>query len=106
LVTWLENPGRFIAILLLIFQLTTSAGTFPLELIPNWLKVFNPWLPMTYSVTGYKAVISSGQFGVAWDQIGILCIFAVLGLVGTLTYFLKHRTVENESLGSEAVLQA
>ncbi|MCK6078570.1 YhgE/Pip domain-containing protein [Paenibacillus silvae] len=106
LVTWLENPGRFIAILMLIFQLTTSAGTFPLELIPNWLKVFNPWLPMTYSVTGYKAVISSGEFGVAWDQIGILCLFAILGLAGTLSYFLKHRTAEDNSVSKEAVLQA
>ncbi|MDN8591552.1 YhgE/Pip domain-containing protein [Paenibacillus sp. 11B] len=104
LVTWLENPGRFLAILMLIFQLTTSAGTFPLELIPNWLKGFNPWLPMTYSVTGYKAVISSGQFGVAWDQIGILCLFAVIGLAATFTYFMVHRTNEGEELNSEAVL--
>lgn len=104
LVTWLENPGRFLAILMLIFQLTTSAGTFPLELIPNWLKGFNPWLPMTYSVTGYKAVISSGQFSVGWDQIGILCIFAVIGLAATFAYFMMHRTNEVEEINSEAVL--
>lgn len=104
LVTWLENPGRFLAILMLIFQLTTSAGTFPLELIPNWLKGFNPWLPMTYSVTGYKAVISSGQFGVAWDQIGILCIFAVIGLAATFTYFMVHRTSEGEEVSGEVAL--
>ncbi|OAX50763.1 putative membrane protein YdgH [Paenibacillus sp. AD87] len=104
LVTWLENPGRFLAILMLIFQLTTSAGTFPLELIPNWLKGFNPWLPMTYSVTGYKAVISSGQFSVAWDQLGILCIFAVIGLTATFAYFMVHRTSEVEEVNSEAVL--
>ncbi|KGP84550.1 MULTISPECIES: YhgE/Pip domain-containing protein [unclassified Paenibacillus] len=104
LVTWLENPGRFLAILMLIFQLTTSAGTFPLELIPNWLKGFNPWLPMTYSVTGYKAVISSGQFSVAWDQIGILCIFAVIGLAATFTYFMVHRTSEVEEVSGEAAL--
>jgi putative membrane protein len=104
LVTWLENPGRFLAILMLIFQLTTSAGTFPLELIPNWLKGFNPWLPMTYSVTGYKAVISSGQFGVAWDQIGILCIFAMMGLAATFAYFMIHRTNEVEEVNSEAAL--
>lgn len=104
LVTWLENPGRFLAILMLIFQLTTSAGTFPLELIPNWLKGFNPWLPMTYSVTGYKAVISSGQFGVAWDQIGILCLFAVIGLAATFTYFMVHRTSEGEEVSGEVAL--
>src|SRR5699024_5836238 len=38
LVTCFDDPGRFIAIILLIMQLTTSAGTFPLELIPNILQ--------------------------------------------------------------------
>ncbi|MEK4509319.1 YhgE/Pip domain-containing protein [Paenibacillus sp. FSL K6-2524] len=105
LVTWLENPGRFLAILMLIFQLTTSAGTFPLELIPNWMKVFNPWLPMTYSVSGYKAVISSGQFGVAWGHMGILMIFGLLFLALTLVYFLRHDRSEEE-VGNEAILSA
>ncbi len=35
LVSILGDPGRFIAIVVLILQLTTSAGTFPLELIPS-----------------------------------------------------------------------
>ncbi|MET0787579.1 MAG: YhgE/Pip domain-containing protein, partial [Paenisporosarcina sp.] len=59
LVSILGDSGRFVAILLLILQLTTSAGTFPLELIPQPLQIFNQWLPMTYSVQGFKAAISS-----------------------------------------------
>ncbi|MUG45991.1 YhgE/Pip domain-containing protein [Paenibacillus woosongensis] len=90
LVTWLDNPGRFLAILMLIFQLTTSAGTFPLELIPDWMKVLNPLLPMTYSVTGYKAVISSGELGVAWENIGVLAGFGVAFLILTMLYFLRR----------------
>ncbi len=35
LVTAFGDAGRFIAIITLIIQLTTSAGTFPLELIPE-----------------------------------------------------------------------
>lgn len=90
LVTWLDNPGRFLAILILIFQLTTSAGTFPLELIPDWMKVLNPLLPMTYSVLGYKAVISSGEIGVAWQNIGILAGFGLVFLAITMLYFLRR----------------
>src|SRR5699024_4350759 len=67
LVTCFDDPGRFAAILILILQLTTSAGTFPLELIPKMLQPFNAILPMTYSVTGFKAVISSGNFNVMWQ---------------------------------------
>lgn len=72
LVTAFHDVGRFIAIILLILQLTTSAGTFPLELIPDALQHFNAWVPMTYSVSGFKAVISSGQFNVMWDNALIL----------------------------------
>ena len=45
LVSIFGDPGRFMAIVVLILQLTTSAGTFPLELIPSPLQVFNKLLP-------------------------------------------------------------
>ncbi|MDE3838142.1 hypothetical protein C0966_01920 [Bacillus methanolicus] len=87
LVTMFDNPGRFIAILILIFQLTTSAGTFPLELIPESLQHFHAFLPMTYSVKGFKAVISSGNFSFMWENFMILLIYALVFMVGTLIYF-------------------
>ncbi len=86
-VTAFDNPGRFVAILILILQLTTSAGTFPLELIPKSLQALNPLLPMTYSVQGFKAVISSGDFSVMWQNAGVLLGFTTLFVVGTITYF-------------------
>ena len=87
LVTCLEDPGRFIAIILLILQLTTSAGTFPLELIPKALQPINHLLPMTYSVEGFKAVISSGDFSVMWQNAGILIAFATAFILLTISYF-------------------
>ncbi|MEF3304058.1 YhgE/Pip domain-containing protein, partial [Paenibacillus sp. GYB003] len=87
LVTVLQNPGRFIAIVVLIFQLTSSAGTFPLELIPAWLQHVTPWLPMTYSVAGFKDVISSGDYDAMWHNAAVLGLFAVLFAALTLVYF-------------------
>ena len=87
-VTTFANPGRFVAILILIFQLTTSAGTFPLELIPSFLQKFNAFLPMTYTVRGYKAAISSGNESVLWSNVGILGIFTALFVAGSICYFI------------------
>lgn len=87
-VTCLDDPGRFIAIIILIIQLTTSAGTFPLELIPKALQPLNFFFPMTYSVSGFKAVISSGDFTAMWQNAGILIIFAVGFMLLTLSYFI------------------
>lgn len=89
LVTTLGDPGRFVAIIVLILQLTTSAGTFPLELIPSALQPFNSLLPMTYSVQGFKAVISSGDYSFMWHNAYILLAFAVVCAVGTILYFSK-----------------
>ncbi|HDR4426246.1 TPA: YhgE/Pip domain-containing protein [Bacillus cereus] len=104
LVTAFGDAGRFIAIITLIIQLTTSAGTFPLELIPKLLQPFNAWLPMTYSVSGLKAVVSSGDFNFMWQNIGILMIFIVvlsLGTIASLTWMHKRQfknIAENQSV--------
>lgn len=87
LVSLLGDPGRFIAILVLILQLTTSAGTFPLELIPAPLQVFNTLLPMTYSVQAFKAAISTGDLGHLWASNGVLIGFLVACLAITFGYF-------------------
>jgi len=88
LVTVLGDPGRFVAIVILILQLTTSAGTFPLELIPQPLQIFNQFLPMTYSVQSFKASISTGNIGHFWSNNGVLLGFMVVCLAITFGYFM------------------
>jgi putative membrane protein len=95
-VTTMGNVGRFAAIILLILQLTTSAGTFPLELIPGWMQHITPWLPMTYTVAGLKDVISSGEISRMWGDMawleGFTGVFAFL----TLAYFtFVHRRIRS-----------
>ncbi len=103
-VTSFDNPGRFIAIIILILQLTTSAGTFPLELIPESLQTVNLFLPMTYTVAGFKAVISSGDFSVMWQNAGVLFGFIALFVAGTITYFsLQLRKPKEDVEAAEAV---
>ncbi|HWJ79382.1 MAG TPA: YhgE/Pip domain-containing protein [Niallia sp.] len=86
-VTLLGNPGRFIAVLIMIFQLITSAGTFPLELIPDVLQFIHKLLPMSYSVAGLRAVISTGDFTYMWHNASILIIYPIIFLIGTAIFF-------------------
>ncbi|RJS61688.1 YhgE/Pip domain-containing protein [Bacillus sp. PK3_68] len=87
LTTMWGNPGRFIAVLILILQLTASAGTFPLELIPTALQPFNSILPMAYSVRAFKTVISSGDFHFMWANEGVLLSIAAVCLLITCLFF-------------------
>ncbi|MCF6137818.1 YhgE/Pip domain-containing protein [Pseudalkalibacillus berkeleyi] len=100
LVTLMGDPGRFVAIIILILQLTTSAGTFPLELIPTVLQPISAMLPMTYSVSAFKAVISSGDFDFMWQNVlillGYLIVFIAMTSVFLVGLFKKQyiKTVE------------
>ncbi|KOS71639.1 membrane protein [Lysinibacillus contaminans] len=88
LVSILGDPGRFVAIVVLILQLTTSAGTFPLELIPGPLQVFNTLLPMTYSVQAFKASISTGDMSFLFQNYAVLLGYMVVFLAITFGYFM------------------
>jgi len=87
LVTTLADAGRFVAIIILILQLTTSAGTFPLELIPAALQPINALLPMSYTVQAFKAVISSGDFSFVWHNVGIIASYMVGAMALTIAFF-------------------
>lgn len=89
--TWLDKPGLFIAIILLILQLVSSAGTFPYELMPGWAQALHPWLPMSYSVDGYRQVISTGAFDEMWTQARYLSIYLIASVLLTFLYFMTHR---------------
>ncbi|WP_068615125.1 YhgE/Pip family protein [Paenibacillus tuaregi] len=103
IVTWLDQPGRFLAIILMVLQLTTSAGTFPLELLPEWMKPINPILPMSHSVTGFKSVISSGDYSSMWPQFGLLLGYGLVFMMITLAYFLI-RTPRSTDMNQEEIV--
>ena len=85
LVTWDSKLGAFASLILLLLQLASSAGTYPLELTSKIFQVINPWLPMSYSVSGLRQTISmNGQIG---TQVLFLAFVLVLFMVlGTLVY--------------------
>ncbi|WP_256758018.1 YhgE/Pip domain-containing protein [Cohnella sp. WQ 127256] len=96
IVTWLDLPGRFVVLLLMIFQLASSAGTFPLELLPGWAKAMNPLLPMTYSIRGFRDVINSGDYSDMWHQVARLAAYLIVFLALTLIYFLRKTKEHTE----------
>jgi len=107
LVVTLADAGRFVAIVLLILQLTSSAGTFPLELVPNWLQAVNPFLPMTYSVLGFKQAISSNNMSMYWENVWMLLAFALVCSVITFLYMtISYRRNQRGERGQEGTMIA
>ncbi|PGT85053.1 YhgE/Pip domain-containing protein [Bacillus sp. AFS040349] len=87
LVTTFGNPGRFVAVIILILQLTTSGGTYPVELIAPELQPFQRLLPMYYSVTGLREIIGIGDYSIVWQQSLILAVFAAVSVLLSIVAF-------------------
>ncbi|MDP5885576.1 YhgE/Pip domain-containing protein [Streptococcus mutans] len=83
LVTWHDKFGSFAALILLLLQLGSSAGTYPLAVTGKFFQVVNPYLPMSYSVSGLRETISMA--GIIGNQLLALSLFfltfAALGLL-------------------------
>lgn len=93
LVGWHRRYGSFIAMIILVLQLGASAGTYPIELSPRFFQIIQPYLPMSYAVSGFRETLSiNGEIG---TQVLVLCIFllAFMG-VGLLIY--RQPRLENE----------
>ena len=84
------DPGKFVAIVILMLQLTSSSGSYPYQLEPKFFGFIRPFLPMTYAVEGLRAVISTNdQFSVIRSSI-ILVLFGLAALV--ILYVVKRKT--------------
>ena len=71
LTTWNSRIGAFFSLILLLLQLASSAGTYPLALTNDFFRAINPWLPMSYSVSGLRQTIS--MTGNIHHQVGLPC---------------------------------
>lgn len=76
LTTWNSRIGAFFSLILLLLQLASSAGTYPLALTNDFFRAISPWLPMSYSVSGLRQTIS--MTGNIHHQVIFLVIILVL----------------------------
>ncbi|BBP10667.1 YhgE/Pip domain-containing protein [Streptococcus sp. 116-D4] len=85
LTTWNSRIGAFFSLILLLLQLASSAGTYPLALTNDFFRAINPWLPMSYSVSGLRQTIS--MTGNIHHQVIFLAVTLVLFIgLGMLAY--------------------
>lgn len=99
-------PGRIVAIVLLMLQITSSAGTFPVQMTPSFFRAVNPYLPMTYSIMGLRQAMSGKNSGEIVSGIGMLVLFGVIAIAITSIAFRMKRTVTMFDLHPVITLEA
>ena len=78
------NAGKALAIIILVLQITATAGIFPLEILPPFFQAIHPYLPLTYAVGALREVVAGVIWSTYWYNILYLTIFPIVAFVLTL----------------------
>jgi len=87
LVSVFGNVGKALAIVMLVLQIAGSGGTYPVELLPRFFQIINPFLPFTYAIEMMREAVGGIIWPTVWVDftflIGFWFIFILFG------FFLK-----------------
>ena len=89
----LGNVGKAVCIILLVLQLGSSGGTFPIQMTSSIFQALYPKVPFTYSIGLLREAVGGVYIPAAQRDMKILLIGIVITLVsGTILVHLKSRS--------------
>ncbi|WP_335931665.1 YhgE/Pip domain-containing protein [Streptomyces sp. PTD5-9] len=87
IVQWLNArfgaAGRILVLAVLMLQLTSAGGTYPVQTSPGFFNAIHPYLPMSYIVDGLRRLITGGGLGPVWQGSAVLLAFTAGSLALT-----------------------
>ncbi|WEV74105.1 YhgE/Pip domain-containing protein [Bifidobacterium sp. ESL0798] len=81
LVACFGTIGKAMSVIVLVMQISGSSGTYPLQVLPKFVAVINPFLPATHSIQAARAAIAGIYQNDFWIQLGIVLIYAAVMLI-------------------------
>lgn len=96
LVSVFGNVGKALAIVMLVLQIAGSGGTYPVELLPGFFQLINPFLPFTYAIEMMREAVGGIIWTKVWVDLAFLsCFWLVFILFG---FYLKKLLSEKMEL--------
>ncbi|PTH84719.1 hypothetical protein C9J60_29510 [Streptomyces sp. A244] len=87
IVQWLNArfgaAGRILVLALLMLQLTSAGGTYPVQTSPGFFNALHPFLPMSYVVEALRRLITGGGLEPVWHACVVLTAFTAGALALT-----------------------
>ncbi|MFI1926536.1 MULTISPECIES: YhgE/Pip family protein [unclassified Streptomyces] len=87
LVQWLNArfgaAGRILVLALLMLQLTSAGGTYPVQTSPGFFNAIHPYLPMSHVVDALRRLITGGGLTPVWHACVVLVAFTAGALALT-----------------------
>ncbi|MFF3398339.1 YhgE/Pip family protein [Streptomyces sp. NPDC002659] len=87
IIQWLNArfgaAGRILVLAVLMLQLTSAGGTYPVQTSPGFFNAIHPFLPMSYVVDALRRLITGGGLGPVWQACAVLIAFTAGALALT-----------------------
>lgn len=87
IVQWLNAKfgaaGRILVLAVLMLQLTSAGGTYPVQTSPGFFNAIHPFLPMSYIVESLRRLITGGDLAPVWQGCAVLTAFTAGALALT-----------------------
>ncbi|WP_030669763.1 YhgE/Pip domain-containing protein [Streptomyces rimosus] len=96
--------GRVLTLVVLMLQLTSAGGTYPVQTSPGFFGAIHPFLPMSYVVDGLRRLITGGDLGIVWQGSIVLAAFTVGALALTSLTARSRQVVRMKDLHPELSL--
>ena len=91
-------PGKFVAVILLMLQLTSAAGTFPIQTEPSVFQAISPYMPMTYVVHALRIATRGIDLSLVAGDVAILLLFGGISFLITCLAARRRRLVTMNDL--------
>ena len=91
----LGNVGKAVCIVLLVLQLGSSGGTFPIQMTSEFFQALYPKVPFTYSIGLLREAVGGVYIPAVERDIKILFIYLIIVLIGgAILVSLKARSAK------------
>ena len=81
LVLSFANLGKAVGVFLLIIQVTSGGGSFPLPILPDFFQALSPFLPATHVINAMRAAMMGIYENDFWIEMGYLLLFVIPALL-------------------------
>ncbi len=75
-----KHIGKALGVLLVVLQIPGAAGTYLIEMMPDFFQALHPWLPFTYGIDAMREAVAGFYDGAYAMNLCVLLLFCLPAL--------------------------
>lgn len=90
--------GSAATLVLLMVQLTSAGGLYPVETLPAPFQAIHPYIPMTYLIDALRITFTGGPIPHLWRDVAVLAGFTVVAVAAAVLVVARRKQFRMKDL--------